>query len=128
MITRLKLKPGQRGTKALLEEYGDALVCVRYRYNAESRTRIKTVELIVETKQLPAAKRIIKDSDIVLVQIAYGQRDLGRQIRTLGGTWDPAIKLWSVPYGKIKGTELEKHILLDASPKSAVNSKASNNR
>lgn len=30
MGTRLKLKPGQKGTKALVEKYGDALVCVRY--------------------------------------------------------------------------------------------------
>jgi hypothetical protein len=47
VITRLKLKPGQKGTKALVEQYGDALVCVRYRYDEASRTRIKTVELII---------------------------------------------------------------------------------
>jgi len=45
MITHLKLKPGQKGTKALSEQYGDALICVRYRYDEVSRTRIKTVEL-----------------------------------------------------------------------------------
>jgi len=48
MITRLKLKPGQRGTKALVEQHGDALVCIRFRYDAASRTRFKTVELVVE--------------------------------------------------------------------------------
>lgn len=52
VITRLKLKPGQKGTKALVEKYGDALVCVRYRYDEASRTRIKTVELVVEKKEL----------------------------------------------------------------------------
>jgi hypothetical protein len=31
MKTRVKLKPGQKGTKKLVERYGDALVCVRYR-------------------------------------------------------------------------------------------------
>jgi hypothetical protein len=44
MITRLKLKPGQKGTNALSKKYGDALICVRYRYDEASRTRIKTVE------------------------------------------------------------------------------------
>ena len=48
MKTRLKLNPGQKGTKALVDIYGDTLVCVRYRYDEESRTRIKTVEIIVE--------------------------------------------------------------------------------
>lgn len=47
MKSRLKLKPGQKGTKAMVEKYGDALVCVRYRYDEASRTRIKTMELIV---------------------------------------------------------------------------------
>ena len=35
-----------------MEKYGDALVCVRYRYDEASRTRINTVELIVEKKEL----------------------------------------------------------------------------
>jgi hypothetical protein len=34
--------------KKLVERYGDGLVCVRYRYDAERRKRIKTVELIEE--------------------------------------------------------------------------------
>lgn len=50
MIARLKLKPGQKGTKKLVAEHGDALVCVRYRYDEASSTRFKTVELIVEKK------------------------------------------------------------------------------
>lgn len=46
MKTRLKLKPGQKGTRKLVDIYGDALVCVRYRYDEESRARVKTVEII----------------------------------------------------------------------------------
>jgi hypothetical protein len=30
----LHLKPGQKGTKHLVEQYGDRLVCVRYRYGS----------------------------------------------------------------------------------------------
>lgn len=48
MKTRLILKPGQPGTKRLVEKYGDYLLCVRFKYDAESRQRLKTVELIVE--------------------------------------------------------------------------------
>lgn len=47
MNARVKLKPGQKGTKKLLEQYGDSLVCVRYRYDVEKRKQVKTVELIV---------------------------------------------------------------------------------
>lgn len=45
---RLVLKQGQRGTKQLSKKYGEDLPYVRFRYDAESRQRLKTVELIVE--------------------------------------------------------------------------------
>jgi hypothetical protein len=48
MQTRLKLNPGQRGTKKLVANYGDRLVCVRYRYDEQTKRRYKTVELIEE--------------------------------------------------------------------------------
>ncbi|MDA8430220.1 MAG: hypothetical protein M0T70_13275 [Geobacteraceae bacterium] len=117
MITRLKLKPGQKGTKAVVQKYGDDLVCVRYRYDEASRTRIKTVELIVERKQLSPSTKKNADEMIVPVQIAYGATKLGKMARSAGGEWDPDVKLWYIEYGKIKGTELEQHIILDAEKK-----------
>ncbi len=119
MITRLKLKPGQKGTKALAEKYGDALVCVRYRYDEVSRIRLKTVELIVEKKELPPSRQTPGDDALVPVRIAYGERQLGKMARTLGGRWDPDVKLWYIKLGKIKGTELERHIILDATTKNS---------
>ena len=47
METRVTLRPGEKGTKALVQEHGQRLVCVRYRY-AAARVRYKTAELIVE--------------------------------------------------------------------------------
>jgi len=44
---RLHLKPGQKGTKQLLAQYGDRLICVRYRYDVQRKKRLKTVELLV---------------------------------------------------------------------------------
>src|SRR3990167_7220516 len=46
-LVRLHLKPGQKGTKQLLAQYGDRLICVRYRYDAQRKKRFKTVELLV---------------------------------------------------------------------------------
>ena len=120
MKSRLNLKPGQKGTKALVEQYGDALVCVRYRYDEESRTRIKTVELIVEKKELTAKKPRFADETQVPVRIAYGEAGLGKFARKMGGKWAADVKLWYIEYGRIKGTELEKHIVLDASKISEV--------
>ena len=49
METRLTLRPGQNGTKKLLERYGTRLVRVRYLYDPQAGRRLKTVELIVES-------------------------------------------------------------------------------
>ena len=42
MKLRLNLKPGQRGTKLLVERYGAALLYVRCRYDPERGVRLKT--------------------------------------------------------------------------------------
>ncbi|GMQ87779.1 MAG: hypothetical protein BMS9Abin08_0987 [Gammaproteobacteria bacterium] len=44
MDVKATLLPGANGTKALLREYGDQLVCVRYRYDKKRHKRYKTVE------------------------------------------------------------------------------------
>jgi hypothetical protein len=55
--SRLCLAVGQGGTAKLYEQYGNALFCVRYRYNRKKKLRIKTVELVVDTaKWVPKEK------------------------------------------------------------------------
>ena len=113
MKTRLILKPGQRGTKHLVEKYGDALLCVRFRYDAELRQRLKTVELIVErTEWTPPVPRYSEDS-LVYLRIEAADMPRRLQAKKAGGRWDPEKRLWFVQYGKIVGTPLEKHIYLD---------------
>ncbi len=114
MITRLKLRPGQRGTKKLLAEHGDALVCVRYRYDEKSGTRIKTVELIVERKLWTAPAPSFVDTDLVPVHIGFSDTASRELAKAAKGRWDPVQKLWLIRYGRIKGTALEKHIILNA--------------
>ena len=114
MKARLKLKPGQKGTKRLTDIYGDALVCVRYRYDAENHTRVKTVEIIVEKKKWTPPEPKFADSMLVPVRVRYNETDLKNMAKTAGGKWSPEKRLWFIPFGHIKGTDLEKHIVLDA--------------
>lgn len=44
-------KAGQKGTKRLVEKHGDALFCVRYRYDAIIHKQNKTVEIIVSESE-----------------------------------------------------------------------------
>ena len=113
MKTRLILKPGQKGTKRLTDKYGDALVCVRFRYDAESRQRLKTVELIVERADwTPPAPKHSADTSVQLRIEGY-EKELRAQAKAAGARWNPEKQLWFVQYGKIAGTQLEKHIQVD---------------
>jgi len=58
MKTHTHLKPGQKGTRRLVEKYGDALLCVRYRYDEIRGVRMKTVEIVVEERPGKAAPRL----------------------------------------------------------------------
>ncbi len=44
------LRPGDKGTKKLIEKFGDQLLCVRYRYDHLEQVRYKTVELVIERR------------------------------------------------------------------------------
>ena len=84
--TRLTLLPGANATKRLVDRYGNRLVCVRYRYDAESRTRIKTVELIEEET------RWLASSALYLMKIAFAEADLREKAKAAGARWGPETK------------------------------------
>lgn len=107
------LKPGQKGTRKLVEKYGASLLCVRYRYDEIRGGRLKTVEIIVEEKagKLPLRYR---DENTVSVIVAYTEKTLRDRLKAAGGRWDPEEKLWRVRFGSIRGdSELEERILKD---------------
>lgn len=105
------LKPGQKGTRRLLNQYGDKLLCVRYRYDEKRQVKIKTVEIIVSetycTAPLP-----YRDCDIVDVVVPFTKTMLRDRLKAAGGRWNPDEKLWRVSFGAIKGDfELIQRIL-----------------
>ena len=62
MRTRLRLEPGQKGTKQLLAQYGDRLICVRYRYDPKRKKRLKTVELLVAERDWEPPRPLYADN------------------------------------------------------------------
>jgi hypothetical protein len=91
--TRLKLKPGQPGAKKLTAEYGDRLVCVRYRYDEQQKKRFKTVELIVEETAWSPKQRRFGDDAIVSVRVGWQEKELQGQVKRAGGRWNPDKRL-----------------------------------
>lgn len=113
MKTQSHLKPGQKGTKRLVEKFGDSLLCVRYRYDEKRGVRLKTVEIIVEEKPFRPSRHY-RDEDIVAVIVSFTENILRDKLKAAGGRWDPVKKVWQVLYSSIRGdTELEERILPD---------------
>jgi hypothetical protein len=67
---RLTLHPSQDGAKQLRAQYGDRLICVRYRYDDQQKKRDKTVELIVEENRWEPPSCPPKGNTMVWVRIA----------------------------------------------------------
>lgn len=109
MKTYKHLKPGQKGTLRLVEKYGDALLCVRYRYDDKQGRRIKTVEIVVE--ETPVKSPGYKDADIVKVSVGFEEIELREKLRSIRARWNTHLKVWFVPYRLIRGTQLESRII-----------------
>jgi hypothetical protein len=68
---RVHLKPGQKGTKQLLARYGERLICVRYRYDAQRKKRFKTVELLVAERDWEPPRSRFAPDQIVGLRVAF---------------------------------------------------------
>ena len=102
--TRLTLTPGANGTKKLVERYGQRLVCVRYRYDAERRRRITTVELVEEEREwLP------RDA-LFLVEIGWKDAELRERAKALGARWSPERKLWVMTAETVRALRVESRV------------------
>ena len=111
MRTRFHLKPGQKGTKELLAQYGDRLVCVRYRYDTQRKKRFKTVELIVAERDWePPAPRFTAET-IVGVRIGFAEVDLRERVKQAGGKWNRSRKVWELRYDQVVALTLEARIV-----------------
>jgi hypothetical protein len=105
------LLPGKPGTKKYQKKYGDKLVCVRYKYDINKNEKIKTVELIVSREQWNPEKVKIPPNKIVNIRINYGEIELARKVKNLGGIWDRSKKLWQIPYRKVEILRLQDRIV-----------------
>ena len=107
MKTRLSLRPGQRGAKKLAAQYGDRLVCVRYRYDEKRKKRLKTVELIVEEFDWEPPKDRIAADSMVSIHVDLKEKELQNKVKRAGGKWNQNRKAWDIRYDKVLELGLE---------------------
>ena len=115
MRTSTTVQPEHRGAKKFLAQYGDRLVCVRYRSDEQRRKRLKTIELIVEEwPWTPPPPRRTEDS-VVSVKVVFSERVLRQQVKEAGGIWNPDQQAWELRYDRAIALGLRERILEEAS-------------
>jgi hypothetical protein len=105
---RLHLRPGQKGTKQLLAQYGDRLICVGYRYHARRKKRLKTVELLVAERDWEPPRPRFAHEQIVGLRIPFAD------VAVHGRVKEPERRVWELRYDRAIALGLEDRIVLDA--------------
>lgn len=85
MKAHTHLKPGQKGTRRLVEQFGDKLICVRYRYDEIRQVRMKTVEIIIDERPCDPNMRH-RDKDTVAVMAPFTKTALRDRLKGVLGT------------------------------------------
>lgn len=87
-----KVSPPHKGSQQWLRCYGQALVCVRYREDPYLAMRYTTVELVVDSRQMP-----LQPHTLVLVSIPPDSEATRRLAIELGAKWKRRDKAWLMP-------------------------------
>lgn len=98
---RPHLKPGQKGTKQLLAQYGDRPICLRYRYDADRKRRLKTVELVVSERDWQPLRRPFAQDQIVDGRVPFADVAARGRVKKAGGTWNPEPRVWQLRYDRV---------------------------
>jgi hypothetical protein len=94
MRIRSTIHPGQRGAKKLLTQFGDRLVCVRYRYDDKRQRRLKTVELMIDKEDWTAPPALPPKDQLVHIPLTVQELSLRQQVKHRGGRWHPQRGVW----------------------------------
>lgn len=112
MEVRTTLSPGDKGTKNLVQKYGEKLVTVRYRYDKAKGMRYKTVELIEEEHPWNPILNYHPHRQVPL-RINYAEDSLREKIKKNGGYWDSKRKIWLLRYHIVLQLKLENRMIVE---------------
>ena len=96
-----------------MDKYGDQLLHVRYKYDATNRKSYITVELIAESQNWYTKEIRMHPNKVVKIKVAYGEVDIGTQIRSLGAIWNREEKVWEILLRHVIALGLEDRIVYE---------------
>lgn len=111
MRTKSTLLPSDRGARQRYEQYGDQLVCVRYRYDEQRQKRVKTVELIIKEYDWKPQGIIQPGDAVVQIRVAPAELAIRQQVKQAGGIWKPQLRVWELSHNRVIALGLEGRIV-----------------
>jgi hypothetical protein len=92
-----------------MEQFGDRLVCVRYRYDQHAKKRYKTVELIIETADWNPAP---PPDTLMALRVGLHETDIQRHIKAADGVWNRPRQVWELRYDQTVALGLTDQIVV----------------
>ena len=111
MMIKKTLLPGDPGTKAVTEKFGEKLICIRYRYDPEKQMRLKTAEIILEAKVWKPDKKRIPGNKLIKIRVGKFETTVQTLVQSYGGKRTDQTNTWLLPYCTIKKLNLQKRII-----------------
>ena len=84
-----------------MQEYGERLLRVRYRYDALKRKRYTTAEIIVDQSDWDPLPSEVARREKMPVRIGVAETRLREKVKASGGRWDPARREWVLPMEQV---------------------------
>lgn len=108
------LQPGQHGTKRYQNQYGEQLVCVRYRQDENKKYRYTTVELLISKRPILGGyfpEISPHPNSLVWIKIPFKDIEHRKKIIQMGGQWSNDKKMWKLLCRKVRELGLESRIV-----------------
>ncbi len=110
-------EPGEPGSKRFQRHWGDKLVAVRYRQDRARRENYTTIEIIVDTRDIPPenvslnAVLAYERQQPVAVPITWEETALRQSAKQLGARWSKAHRVWVMRYSAAVTLALQNRIV-----------------
>ena len=86
-------------------------MCVQYKYDNQNKKRITTIEVIADEQDWQSNKTFITKNKIVQLRTNYGEVDLARKVKSMGGKWNKEKKVRELAYDYFQALRLVKRIV-----------------
>lgn len=115
-VVRKTMRPGEKGTGRFVRDWGERLVCVRYRFDARGRIRYTTIEIVTSEARPWNPPRRPTPGALVYLRIDPNDWKAIQRLRDARARWDRERLLWQTRYDVAERLRLRSRIVAPNRP------------